>query len=127
MITGTESLQLDSERKGDDSLALELNEDNLKQGVLGLVMALVEIIEESLTIQAVRRMESGELTPEEVDRIGVALLDLKSAITEIKLECGIEEAVQTVRDGLDDIVDDLIAKMIDPEEWKEDLSHAEGR
>lgn len=108
-------------------MALELNEDNLKQGVLGLVMALVEIIEESLTIQAVRRMESGELTPEEVDRIGVALLDLKSAIREIKLECGIEEAVQTVRDGLDDIVDDLIAKMIDPEAWKEDLSHAEGR
>jgi len=106
-------------------MALEINEDNLKQGVLGLVMALVEIIEESLTIQAVRRMEAGELTPEEVDRIGVALLDLKSAIREIKLECDIEEAVQTVRGGLDDIVDDLVAKMIDPREWEEDLTRVE--
>ena len=107
-------------------MALELDEDNLKQGVLGLVMALVEIIEESLTIQAVRRMESGELTAEEVERIGTALLDLKVAIKEIKMECDIEEAVQTVRDGLDEIVDDMIAKMMDPREWEGDLTHIKG-
>ncbi len=107
-------------------MALELNEDNLKQGVLGLVMAVVEIIEESLTIQAMRRMESGELTAEEVERIGTALLDLKAAIQEIKMECDIEEAVQTVRDGLDAIVDDMIAKMIDPREWEEGPTPAKG-
>ena len=41
---------------------LEINEKELKQGVLGLVMALVEVIHEALKHQAVRRMEGGSLT-----------------------------------------------------------------
>ena len=34
-------------------MAIEINEENIKQGVLGLVLALVEIIVETLKHQAV--------------------------------------------------------------------------
>jgi hypothetical protein len=101
-------------------MAIDINEDNLKHGVLGLVLALVEVIRDALKIQAFKRMESGILTEEECERLGEALMDLDVALEEIKKEQGITESVQAVRDGLDEIVDDVIDRMVNPERWKEE-------
>ena len=101
-------------------MAIDINEDNLKHGVLGLVLALVEVIRDALRIQAFKRMESGVLTEEECERLGEALLDLDIALEEIKKEQGITESVQAVRDGLDEIVDDVIDRMVNPERWREE-------
>jgi len=99
---------------------LDVDEDNLKHGLLGLVMALVEIIRDALRIQGFERMESGVLTEEEVERLGEALMDLDVAIEEIKEEQGITDSVQAVRDGLDEIVDDVVDRIVNPERWKEE-------
>ena len=101
-------------------MPIDIDEDNLKQGVLGLVLALVEIIRDTLRIQAFKRMEGGSLIKEEVERLGGALMDLDTTIDDIKEEQGLEEAVQSVRDGLDSIVDDVIDKMVNPERWAEE-------
>ncbi|MCX6692849.1 MAG: gas vesicle protein K [Methanoregula sp.] len=98
---------------------IEIDEKNLKQGVLGLVLALVEIIEDTLRIQAVRRMDSGLLTDDEIERLGSALLDLKCAIEEIKEEQGITETVKEIREELDDVVNDVVDMIGNPERWKE--------
>jgi len=98
---------------------IDIDEDNLKSGVLGLVIALVEIIKEALELQAVRRMEGGSLNDEEVERLGKALSELDVAIAHIKEEHGVNEAVQSVRDGLDNIVNDCIDQIANPEKWKE--------
>ncbi|MBK8050333.1 MAG: gas vesicle protein K [Anaerolineales bacterium] len=100
---------------------LDIDEGNLKQGVLGLVIALVEIIQDALKTQAFKRMESGRLNEAEIDRLGEALMDLDVALTQIKEEHGVAEAVKNVRDGLDDIVDEVLDKMINPERWREEL------
>ena len=99
-------------------MVLDIDEKNLKHGVLGLVIALVEIIRDALKLQAVRRMEGGSLTEEEIERLGQALMDLDVAIKQIKEEQGVGEAVQSVRDGLDDIVDDFIDNIVNPERWE---------
>ncbi|MDI6885353.1 MAG: gas vesicle protein K [archaeon] len=99
-------------------MVLDIDEDNLKQGVLGLVIALVEIIRDALKIQAMQRMESGRLSEEEIERLGKALMDLDIAIAEIKEGQGIIETVKSVRDGLDDLVDEVIDKMVNPERWE---------
>jgi hypothetical protein len=101
-------------------MAIHINEGNLKQGVLGLVIALVEVIRDALRIQAFKRMESGILSEEECERLGEALMDLDIALEEIKEEQGITESVQAVRDGLDEIVDDVIDRMVNPERWREE-------
>ncbi|MBI4304267.1 MAG: gas vesicle protein K [Chloroflexi bacterium] len=100
-------------------MAIEIKEDNLKNGVLGLVVALVEVVKDALKIQALRRMESGSLTEAECERLGEALMSLDTAIEEIKAEQGIAESVQTIRDGLDDIVSDVIGKIANLEAWQE--------
>lgn len=95
-------------------MAVEIDEGNLKQGVLGLVVALVEIIRDALQHQALRRMEGGSLADAEIERLGEALIELDNAIDEIKEEIGIAEAVKSVRDGLDRVVDDLIDDFLNP-------------
>jgi hypothetical protein len=101
-------------------MVLDIDEKSLKHGVLGLVIALVEVIRDALKLQAMKRMEGGSLTEEEIERLGQALMDLDTAIEEIKREQGIAESVRSVRDGLDDIVDDVLDRMINPERWEEE-------
>jgi uncharacterized Zn finger protein len=105
-------------------MVLDINEKNLKHGVLGLVIALVEVIRDALKLQAMKRMEGGSLTEEEMERLGEALMDLDIAIEEIKEEQGIAESVKSVRDGLDEIVDDVLDRMINPERWKEEVEQS---
>jgi len=101
-------------------MVLDIDEGNLKQGVLGLVIALLEVIRDVLRLQALKRMESGVLSEEEIERLGKALMDLDVVIDEIKEEQGITETVKSVRDGLDDLVDDVIDKIVNPSQLLEE-------
>ena len=101
-------------------MVVDIDEKSLKHGVLGLVIALVEIIRDALNLQAMKRVEGGSLTEEEMERLGQALMDLDTAIEEIKREQGIAESVKSVRDGLDEVVDDVLDRMINPEKWREE-------
>jgi len=95
-------------------MPIDIDEKNLKHGVLGLVLALVEIIQDALKLQAMKRMEGNSLTEREIERLGNALLELDIAIEEIKADQGVSESVKSVREGLDDMVDQLIGRMITP-------------
>ena len=99
-------------------MIVNIDEKDLKKGVLGLVVALVEIIQETLRLQAIKRMESGGLTQEELERLGEALMDLEDAIEKIKVEMGIAESVSAVRDGLDRAVDGAIDGILNPTRWE---------
>lgn len=106
-------------------MPIDIDENNLKHGLLGLIVALVEIIRDALKHQALRRMEGGSLNDEEVERLGSALEEIDVAIDQMKREQGISEAVKSVRDGLDDIVDDVLDKMINPERWEKSIENRE--
>ncbi len=98
-------------------MPVNIDESNLKQGLLGLVVALVEIIQEVLERQAMRRMEGGRLSDQEIERLGMALSDLKEALDNIKKDNDLEEAVKSVRDGLDQVADDMIGSLLNMERW----------
>jgi Gas vesicle protein K len=90
---------------------LDLEEDNLGQGLLALVMALLEVVKEALVHAAVRRVEGGRLSDREIERLGDALAELEDAVDQIKAEHGIADAVRRVRDDLDGLVGDLVHAM----------------
>lgn len=92
--------------------SINIDEDNLKKGLLGLVIALVEIIRDALKHQAIRRMEGGSLTNEEIEGLGRALEEIDIAINRMKKEQGVTEAVQSVREGLDNIVGGTLDQII---------------
>jgi len=108
-------------------MPIDIDEDNLKHGLLGLVIAIVEIIRDALKHQALRRMEGGSLNDEEIERLGRALEEIDIAIDQLKKEQGITETVKNVRDGLDDLVDDVLDQMVNPERWaKEEVKKERG-
>jgi len=106
-------------------MAVNLDEGNLKDGLLGLVVALVEIIQELLERQALRRMESGNLSDCEIERLGEALSELTEALDKIKSDNNIEDAVQSVRSDLDLAAEDLIDKFLNPASWNEESQKEE--
>lgn len=101
-------------------MPIEIDENNLKHGVLGLVIALVEVIRDVLRIEALKRMEGGTLSESECERLGQALMDLDTALEDIKEEQGITKSVQAIRDGLDELVSDVVDRMVNPQRWTEE-------
>ena len=106
-------------------MTINLDEGNLKEGLLGLVVALVEIIQELLERQALRRMESGSLSDCEIERLGEALSELTEALDKIKSDNNIIDAVQSVRSDLDLAAEDLIDKFLNPAGWDEESQREE--
>jgi hypothetical protein len=105
-------------------LVVDIDEGNLKAGLLALVISLVEVIKDALKLQAFKRMEGGSLTEAEIDRLGRALADLDVALEQLKADQGIAEAVQQVRDGLDELVDDVLDRFLNPESWAEEMDRS---
>ncbi len=56
-----------------------------------LVLTLVEVVRKVLEHQAVQRMDSGSLTPEEIEKLGLALLNLNGKMTELKAAFGLKD------------------------------------
>ena len=56
-----------------------------------LVLTLVEVVRKVLEHQAVQRMDSGTLRPEEIERLGLALLNLNGKMTELKAAFGLKD------------------------------------
>ena len=92
---------------------IDVDSDNLKDGLLGLVIALVEIIRDALKLQAVRRMENGRLTDQQIEKLGNALVQLDEAIKDIKEDQEISDTVDSTREGLNEVVNEVI----NPERW----------
>ncbi|MEK7829164.1 MAG: gas vesicle protein K [Deltaproteobacteria bacterium] len=88
---------------------IDIDKGNLKQGVLGLVIAVVEIVRDILKTQAVRRMDGEVLTNEEVERLGRTLMELDRVIEEIKEDYGVSESVKSVRDSLDNLANGMVS------------------
>jgi len=101
-------------------MVIDIDEDNLKQGLLGLVVALVGIIKEALERQALRRIESGKLSADEEARLGEGLADLDEALEHIKKENDLEDVVKSVNDGLTEVADIFL----NPERWEKELKKA---
>ena len=95
-------------------MTIKVDSDNLKEGLLGLVIALVEIIKEVLQKQAVYRLESNSLREEEAEKLGLAFMQLDETIKKIKEENNLEKTADKIRADLDNLVNDSITKLIDP-------------
>ncbi len=69
---------------------IEANAEDVEAGLAKLVLTLIEVVRQVLEHQAVRRMEGGGLSDEEVERLGLALLRLQERLEEIKIAFGLE-------------------------------------
>ena len=57
--------------------------DDVRRAVAKLVLTLVEFIRQLLERQAIRRMETGTLTEEQTEAVGLALMRLEETVREL--------------------------------------------
>jgi hypothetical protein len=69
---------------------LDASADDIEAGLGRLVLTLVEFLRQVLEHQAVRRMEGGALSDEEIENVGLALMRLQERLDEIRVVFGLE-------------------------------------
>ena len=70
---------------------IEASPDDVEAGLAKLVLTLVEFLRQILEHQAVRRMEGGTLTDEEIERLGLTLMRLQERLGELKEAFGLAD------------------------------------
>ena len=88
-VAAVEVRELESMRAELDRLARKAtprwnaDPDDVRKAVAKLVLTLVEFIRQLLERQAIRRMETGTLTAEQTEAVGLALMRLEETVREL--------------------------------------------
>ena len=70
---------------------INIDPESVEQGLAKLVLTLIEFIRRLLEKQAVRRMEGGDLSPQQIEELGLALMRLEAKLQELKTQFGLTD------------------------------------
>ncbi|MEH0021884.1 MAG: gas vesicle protein K [Desulfobacter sp.] len=70
---------------------INLDPDEVKNGLGQLVLTLVRLIHELLERQALRRIDAGSLTDRQIEDVGLALMQQAHEIDRLRKEFNLEE------------------------------------
>ena len=87
----SEMTRTPSSKSASVSPRIALNPESVKNGLGQLVLTLVELIRQLLEKQAMRRIEGGSLTEDEIERLGLTFLELDRQMTWLKKEFGLTD------------------------------------
>ena len=65
--------------------------ERVEKGLSQLVLTLVELLRQLMERQALRRMENGTLTDEQIDRLGETFMKLEARMQELKAHFELED------------------------------------
>ncbi|HYI10311.1 MAG TPA: gas vesicle protein K [Thermoanaerobaculia bacterium] len=63
----------------------------VENGLAKLVLSIIELVRRLLEKQALRRMDAGNLTDAEIERLGSALMKLEEKMAELKRSFGLSD------------------------------------
>jgi hypothetical protein len=73
------------------SRRLNADPENLERGLAQLVLTLIELLRQLMERQAIHRIEAGNLTAEETERLGSTLMALSQRMEELKDSFGLQD------------------------------------
>ncbi|SCL14553.1 gas vesicle protein K [Micromonospora inyonensis] len=68
---------------------LAVDRDSVEKGLASLVLTVVELLRQLMERQALRRVELGDLTDEQIERIGVTLMALEEQMGGLREHFGL--------------------------------------
>jgi hypothetical protein len=76
----------------DDALSRRVNADpeKLERGLAQLVLTVVELLRQLMERQALRRIDGGTLSEDEVERLGRTFMELDKRMEELRTEFGLD-------------------------------------
>lgn len=63
---------------------IETDHENVERDLLRLVLTIIELVRQLMEKQALRRVDEGDLTDEQVEGLGLGLMHLERAMEELK-------------------------------------------
>jgi hypothetical protein len=69
---------------------IDCSPETIEQGLAKLVLGLIELLRQLLERQAIRRMEGGSLSDEQIEEMGLALMKLEAKIKELAQQFGLK-------------------------------------
>ena len=77
----------------DDALTRRINADpeRVERGLAQLVLTIVELLRQLMERQALRRIDGGTLSDDEVDRLGRTFMELDARMAQLRDEFGLDE------------------------------------
>lgn len=69
----------------------DTDREDTARGLAQLVLTLVELLRQLMERQAIRRTEAGDLSDEQIERLGQALMGLEQRMDELKEEFGLDD------------------------------------
>jgi hypothetical protein len=70
---------------------VDADPERVERGLAQLVLTLIDLLRQLMERQAIRRMEAGSLTDEQVERMGQTFMKLEQRMEELKSEFGLED------------------------------------
>jgi hypothetical protein len=71
---------------------LETDKESVERDLFKLVLTVIELIRQLMEKQALRRVDEGDLTDEQVEGLGIGLMRLEEAMEELKGRYGLTTA-----------------------------------
>jgi hypothetical protein len=68
---------------------IDADPESVERGLVTLVLTLVELLRQLMERQALRRVEHGDLTDEQIERIGTTLMLLEERMAELREHFGL--------------------------------------
>lgn len=72
-------------------MRVKADPENVERGLAQLVLTLIELLRQLMERQAIRRVEAGGLSDEQVERLGQALIALEQRMGELKATFGLAD------------------------------------
>jgi Gas vesicle protein K len=69
---------------------IDADPESVERGLVSLVLTVVELLRQLMERQALRRVETGDLSDQEVDRIGLTLMALEMQMDRLREHFGLE-------------------------------------
>lgn len=73
----------------DDPSRVEIDKDAVRRDLMKLVLTIVELLRQLMERQAIRRVEAGEVTEQQEEDLGTALMHLQEAMDELTEQFGL--------------------------------------
>lgn len=71
----------------------------VENGLAKLVLSIIELVRRLLEKQALRRMDAGNLSDAEIERLGTALMKLEEKMAELKSAFGLDDEQLNIKLG----------------------------
>jgi hypothetical protein len=73
----------EDQRRSPRGQRIELDPESVERGLAGLVLSVVELLRQLMERQALRRIDVGDLSDEQIEKLGATLMALEQHMTEL--------------------------------------------